>query len=473
MADIIVLGGGLCGLASALLLARDGHEVTVLEQDPDPVPDTPAEAWERWHRGGVAQFRQPHYLQPRVRQVLDAELPDVSAALAVAGAVRFDTLTTTPPTVPPLDRRSGDERYVTVTARRCVLEQVVGRAADEQPNLRVERGVSVAGLRTRTLDGIPHVGGVVDATGRERAADLVVDATGRRSPLPRWLREAGSAPLQEESVDSGFSYYTRYFRSRDGRLPEPRDRLNVAVGSFSVLTLPADAGTWSVTLYTASHDRPLKELRHEAVWTAVVAACPRQAHWLDGEPLTAVMPMAGVLDRYRRLSDGGRPVVTGIATVADAWACRNPSIGRGIALGLVHAVSLREIVREHLGDPQEFAAAWDAETEARLTPWYRATVAVDRTRLADMDAAREGRPRPQPQGPAALGAALARAMAFDAEVYRAFMEVVDCLTLPAELFARPGFADRVLRVDAEHEPTPPAGPTRERLLELVGAATVG
>ncbi len=60
MADIIVLGGGLCGLASALLLARDGHEVTVLEQDPDPVPDTPAEAWERWHRGGVAQFRQPH-----------------------------------------------------------------------------------------------------------------------------------------------------------------------------------------------------------------------------------------------------------------------------------------------------------------------------------------------------------------------------------------------------------------------------
>jgi len=40
MARIIVLGGGMCGLASGLLLARDGHEVTVLERDAAPVPDS-------------------------------------------------------------------------------------------------------------------------------------------------------------------------------------------------------------------------------------------------------------------------------------------------------------------------------------------------------------------------------------------------------------------------------------------------
>jgi phytoene dehydrogenase-like protein len=31
MPRIVVLGGGLCGLAAGMLLARDGHEVTLFE----------------------------------------------------------------------------------------------------------------------------------------------------------------------------------------------------------------------------------------------------------------------------------------------------------------------------------------------------------------------------------------------------------------------------------------------------------
>jgi len=34
MSNIVVLGAGLNGLATAMLLARDGHEVTILERDP-------------------------------------------------------------------------------------------------------------------------------------------------------------------------------------------------------------------------------------------------------------------------------------------------------------------------------------------------------------------------------------------------------------------------------------------------------
>ena len=73
MPHTIVLGGGLCGLSAAMMLARDGHRVTVLERDAHPVPADPEAAWERWDRAGVTQFRQAHYLQPLGRQVLDAE----------------------------------------------------------------------------------------------------------------------------------------------------------------------------------------------------------------------------------------------------------------------------------------------------------------------------------------------------------------------------------------------------------------
>jgi 2-polyprenyl-6-methoxyphenol hydroxylase-like FAD-dependent oxidoreductase len=62
MPRILVLGGGVCGLVAALMLARDGHEVTLLERDPQPVPDSVDAAWETWQRRGVAQFHQAHFL---------------------------------------------------------------------------------------------------------------------------------------------------------------------------------------------------------------------------------------------------------------------------------------------------------------------------------------------------------------------------------------------------------------------------
>jgi hypothetical protein len=42
---------------------------------------------------------------------------------------------------------------------------------------------------------------------------------------------------------------------------------------------------------------------------------------LDGTPIIPVLPMAGILDRYRRFVVDDRPVITGFAVVGDAWAC--------------------------------------------------------------------------------------------------------------------------------------------------------
>ena len=153
MSNVMVLGGGFCGLASALMLARDGHEVTVLERDRSPVPADPDRAWESWERQGVAQFRQAHYMQPRGRHVLEAELPDVIDALKQAGAAELAWGTMLPPTIADRSPRPGDELLTTVTARRPTLEHAVAAAAEAQDGLTVRRGVAAARLETREHPG--------------------------------------------------------------------------------------------------------------------------------------------------------------------------------------------------------------------------------------------------------------------------------------------------------------------------------
>ena len=56
---VIVVGGGVAGLGSAMVLARQGHEVTVVERDPTPMPASADEAFE-WDRRGAPQVRHSH-----------------------------------------------------------------------------------------------------------------------------------------------------------------------------------------------------------------------------------------------------------------------------------------------------------------------------------------------------------------------------------------------------------------------------
>ena len=471
MARIIVLGGGVCGLAAGILLRRDGHEVTVLERDGESVPSSADDAWERWPRDGVTQFRQTHYMTSRGREVLDVVLPDVRTQLTAAGAITIDPLQLMPPAITDRAQREGDERFITVNARRSTVEQVLARAAQAEAGLEIRRGVTVTGLVAGAYNGVSHISGVRTETGHELAADLVVDAMGRRSQLPRWLQAAGAGPIHEEAEDSGFLYYTRFFRARNGGTPEFRAPVLTVIGTFSVLTVPADGGTWSVTMYAASGDQPLKQLRDPEAWNRLLGACPLHAHWLDGEPITGVMAMGGIVDRYRRLLYGARPVATGVALVGDAWACTNPSLGRGMTLALMHARRLRDTARSHLDDPREFAEAWDAVTESELTPWYRETVEEDRARLRQIEALRGGRaPEPASDRTAAMRGAMFTAFAYDPDVFRAFLGTRNCLWRIEEACADERLFSRMTELAHDAQALQMPGPDREQLLSLLAAS---
>jgi flavin-dependent dehydrogenase len=215
-----------------------------------------------------------------------------------------------------------------------------------------------------------------------------------------------------------------------------------------------------VTLYAAAGDRPLKALRHEAAFTAAVRACPLHAHWLDGEPISGVLAMGGVLDRRRRIDPSA---VSGLALLGDAWACTNPSLGRGMSLGLWHAA----LLRDHAGDLEAFAAA----TERELAPWYHATVAADRARLAELEGARDGGPYAIPADPVSrFRMALPLASGVDADAFRAHVAIANTLTLPEAALERPGLAEKVFAAARARGDARMPGPGREELLELVSSA---
>ena len=472
MAKIIVLGGGIIGLSTALILTRQGHEVTVLERDGAAVPGSPEQAWPEWNRRGVAQFRQPHFLHPGARLILDALLPDVTEFVLRSHGVRFDMLTLMPRRIQDRSPREGDDRFVAVTGRRPVLEFAVAAVAEQYVDVR--RGTEVTGLLTGTSarTGIPNVTGARLTSGEEIRADLVIDAMGRRSRLPRWLGAIGARPMVDEAGESGFVYYTRYFRAAGGGVPPYRAGFLTNFDCFSLLTLPGDAGTWSVTIFISSHDRVLKQLHDPGRWAAVVAACPLHAHFLDGEPVSSVLAMSGFVNRYRRLVAGGVPVATGIVSVGDAWSCTNPSLGRGITSGLMHAAGTAEVIREHCGDPLALASAHDEMSETRIRPWYDDTLEFDREREEQIDAAIEGRSCSLPAKPAALvRRALLVGMMHNADLFRAFAEINSMLALPREVMGRPGVMERVMGFAARH-PEPPPGPSRDDVLRTLAGAPV-
>jgi flavin-dependent dehydrogenase len=210
-------------------------------------------------------------------------------------------------------------------------------------------------------------------------------------------------------------------------------------------------------------------LRHVDRWEAVMKSLPLQAHWVDGEPLSdGVDVMAKIEDRWRNFVVDGSPVATGVLAVGDAWACTNPSVGRGASLATMHAVGLRDLLREQgLDDPAALAARWHEVTESTVGPWYRETLQGDRLRLAEIEAFNRGEDY-DPGDPAyEMTKAMEVASGQDGDVLRAFARIAGVIQLAGDVMADASIVEKVVSLGADWRNAPSLAPSRAELLGLV------
>ncbi|MFI8100408.1 FAD-dependent oxidoreductase [Streptomyces sp. NPDC086023] len=437
MAHFLVIGGGIGGMATALLAARHGHTAEVFEQaERAPGADLDGDFF-GWHRPGVPQANQPHVLLGAARTLLRTELPDVYAEMLRLGARErheLDWFEERPPA------RPGDDDLVMVQARRIVLESALASALRAEPRVTRHFGTPVTGLLTRPAAGAqpPRVTGVRTADGRSEG-DLVVDTAGRRGAVDRWLAESGCRPGRTEQHRTGIAYFGRWYRLPGGTLDGPARPWSVAGGSFAgCAVFPSDNGMFAVTLFVHTSDPTRAALRDPAVFEAAARTFAPGAAWLalGAEPLSDVLAMAGLDNRWSAPADERGPVASGLVPVGDALTHTNPTLAQGVSLALWAARRVAATAHEDPGGAR-FAAGYRAWAVRTLRPWFDLQVAADDS-TGDRLASRAAR-----TGAARESAALFDCALDDPEVMRVRARVRHLAESPERAYADPAVRRRV------------------------------
>jgi 2-polyprenyl-6-methoxyphenol hydroxylase-like FAD-dependent oxidoreductase len=289
--------------------------------------------------------------------------------------------------------------------------------------------------------------------------------------VPTLIQAIGGQRPAESRAESGFVYYARHFRSTTpGERPAATATLLSHFDSVSLLTLPCDNDTWAVNIVASTRDKAARALRDEHIWQRVISQYPHQAPWTAGIPITGVQAFAGAEDRCRSYVVDGAPVVTGLLAVGDAWACTNPSMGRGTSFGIAHARILRDVLRECAGDdPAEVVQMFHEATELQLMPFFDKTVTSARHRLAEMAANIDGADYQTADVGWSMGNALHAAAFRDPDLLRAYVSVAAMIATPEQALAAPGLAQKVMSLAANAPRYFLPGPSRPELLAVLTA----
>jgi 2-polyprenyl-6-methoxyphenol hydroxylase-like FAD-dependent oxidoreductase len=352
--SVVVVGARCAGAATAMLLARAGHDVLLLDKASLPSDTLSTHAFVR---GGVVQLQR--------WGLLDEVLRSGAPAVRTVSFHRYDDGSD------PLRLRIADRAGVdlVVAPRRQVLDDILLRAA-------VAAGVRVwdRTLVRRVLRGAAgRVVGVeaIDADARRHRvhADLVVGADGVRSRVADLV----AAQVRQQHDPSGALFYAHVAGVRwEGY------EFHLGPDAFAGV-FPTHDDQACVWLARPSH-RAQRLLR---------AGAARAQAWASA--LTELVPDVGARVAAGRIAGPLRGTVglpthvrqavgPGWALVGDAGYHRDPITGHGMTDALRDAELLAVAADRALRAPEAarlpLLAAYQAQREQALAPSLRLTVAL-------------------------------------------------------------------------------------------------
>jgi 2-polyprenyl-6-methoxyphenol hydroxylase-like FAD-dependent oxidoreductase len=484
--SVIVIGAGIGGLCTALMLAPTGRHVTLLERD-GPIGDSnPDELFREWRRTGVGHVRQSHAFLARLRSIVKSEHPALLEQLKSYGVrdLTFDAMLTDiqQARYKPLPE---DSDLTIITSRRTTLEMAMRRYVETLPNVTIRSGFLVKRLVTaKADDGVIDVTGVegeVDGKSATLSADVVVDASGKGGFTIEQLIEEG-ANIREENESAGILYFTRHYRLLPGKDEPSRNENPPPSGDLGFLkfgVFPGDNGNFSITLAVPEIELEMrKSILNPDTFHRITLMLPGLSPWTNesrSEATSKVYGMGDLVSRWRDLVIDGKPATRNYFAIGDTLVRTNPLYGRGCSFAAVGAQMLRQTLEES-SDPAARAVAFHQRLEAELRPFYLAQ------RKQDRSAIKRARETLTPGFKPGLRAKLMQsfiddgiriAVRSDIKLLRAAMRGFHMLEHPDKWLGEPGNLAKVLyywargkRLNAAAYP-PVAGPERHEMLKAL------